>query len=574
MAIPGADTTAIKSVADSVQQAMSQQLGSMGGQAASLAAGAASQAQGALAGATGALSGLAGNASGALSGLASGAAGAVGGLAGSLQGSISNAISGVTGSLGGSLNSLMGGALSSLSGVAGASISKLASAFPDALSMFTSPSAKAATMTSISKDQGKKEADTKIESLASDAAAAIANPVAFVSKPVKDIMKGMDTMSKGAGVQDLMKGMSPSSLANLGSVVGSSIGSSSDVMGAINKVTNDLAGKIGGSNILGSITSGLSNTLGPITSGLNNFAGSLTSGIKSALGSVTSVASGIIQAGSDLANAALSVLPDPLRNVVSAVGTGYLSNMANDLLGNKLSSIQNVMGLLGNTSFAGSLIGNVAGLSSNASYNGYVNADGTWNTSVSSGNVSANNTNDIMALYDAAMTICNNIKAPSIYSYGNQKDLFDLLLQLAAQFGLTDLMKQLANCTGNDLFDSRSVETLRKSMGKVAYGGDSVLMSTITSIIGANNVLNPQQQLVTLNANMQGTRANVAAYNELLGQYNTSVPQLVSTNQIGKYNILSGGRVSVMSASNTQVIDGAIGRDTRALLQGATALFT
>ena len=82
------------------------------------------------------------------------------------------------------------------------SLTNSVSEFANSVFGKTANASKALTNRSQSQNKGEQETNSKIKSLASDSAEAISKPVAYVTKPVDDVVTGASTLSKGNGVKD------------------------------------------------------------------------------------------------------------------------------------------------------------------------------------------------------------------------------------------------------------------------------------------------------------------------------------------------------------------------------------
>lgn len=473
----------------------------------------------------------------------------------------------------GNLQQMASDQLKSLQGKAdslfGASIDSIASSFPDAAKqLFSQVNPQAGMLGSLGDlTKGPKETDDKLQSLASDSAEAIASPVSFVTKPINDAIKGIDTQSKGMGVKDLLSGMDSFDISNISKSVGFNITSSSDMSKAISSVTNSLSGQI---RDIPSMMSSLSSSIGaPITSSLKDFQGGLMSGIKEIASSVSSSTGlgELLSAGSNLTGSALSILPPSVRSAISYSADSFLINSAQSILGDKMGSYANILGMLTGTSLQGSLFNNLLSLGDSSGYPMQTDQYGK----PLFGSVGNNSSNDINALYKAAMTICSGINNPTYMNYRQNKDLYDILMMMAASMGLTDLMRQLQNCAGGQAsyYDSRTTSLLQGSTRSVATQGNPYAYAALQDILGPSNVRNPKQDVIILNANMKGTPSNIQAYNGVLSGYGYTSSDLLMNGRVGSYPVYSGQNTALMSASNTNVVDAMIGSGVRSLIQGA-----
>lgn len=491
-----------------------------------------------------------------------------------------SALGGMVSNLQNQASQIMGSVAGEASSLINSSLSQITSAFPSAAKdLFGTLNMDISSLVNKSMDQfvGLKEVNSKIESLASDSAGAIANPVSFISKPLNDVMQGVSTLPQGMGVKDALSGLSPDSLSNLSKSVGFSIDSGSDFTKALNTVTSDLSSKISGGS--SSLTSMISDVVGPVTSSVNSFAGSFMSGISSTisgvvnssgLSSISNLASSAISSGKDLTNAALNALPSSVRSSVKSLGASYISDMATNILGDNLSSYTTAYRLLSNTSQKGNILNTVLNLSNGSSYNNLTDSAGK-----SLFNLFGNNKDtDIQQMYKAAKYLCNEINTPSYMNYRSNKDLYDILMQYAGSMGLTDLMRQLNKCTGMDtsFFDNRTSSILKTSAKNSTKSGNVYTYGTVLDIVGSSNLKNSKNDMLVLNANMKANRAEVEEYMRILDELGYEPEDLVM-DEFGNIRVLNGNNTILMTASNTKVIDSIIGSDNRKLVQGAMSLY-
>ena len=455
------------------------------------------------------------------------------------------------------VNSLLGKATS----VLGSSISSLTSSFPQQSSMFGNVKTDASQLSSISKDKtyGTKETDSKMKTFSSDSSEAMAQPISFMTKPISDVIKGTSTTASGRKKTNMLDGMDSDDISNLASGSGLDIVSSSDVTRAIQQVTNTISSRFGSS-------SGFSRGL------TNSGSGSLLSSIVKTLGSVTgnSQITSVLKSGVDIASRAYNALPTSVKQQIGGNSSSTLLRAASALLTDRSGSYGNILGRLGNTSYSPSLQNRTMQLNDSYRYDGLTSEDGA--PLYGYGNESAS---DIDGLYAAANTICPGVSRANYTTYRQNKDMYDILMQIAAEYGLSDLMRQLNNCSGGGggtYYDRRTTTILQNSSHQVAYNGDVGTYDTLTEILGSQNMPRSKNNLRVLNANMPGTRTNVTQYNRTLQRYGYTPNDLVEDDYYGR-PVYSGRNTTLMSSSNTTVLDAAIGAGVRSLITGAFAAY-
>ena len=484
------------------------------------------------------------------------------------DGNLSQTLANMTASARKQANALLSQGTSLLS----SSLSGIASSFPDAATqLFTKVNLDTGSLTDIASDvlKGPKETNTKIKSLASDAAAALAQPVSFISKPVTDTIKGTDTMTQGAGLQNLLSDMTSLDISNISKATGIDISNSSDLSSIITNVTNELASNI--RDIPGTLKEMSSSVLEPIVSTSKDFVGNLVSGINnslnSGLSSVSSVVSSVIDGTQNLTSSVIELLPESIQSYVSTNTSDFLTSTANKLLGDDLSSLNNILNLLPGISGVDDLFDKLLGLGGSSSYSSITDSSGGDLTAL----FGDNDQNVIQQIYEVAKTICPGINDYDTYNYRFNKDLYDILLELASELGLTDLIDQLKKCAGGEaeLFDSRSIKVLQAAAHTAAANGDVYTYSAVQRNIGTENLVDMEPDIIRLTANMATDEEKLSTYNDLMSTLGYSSAADLVTEEVSGVSALNGGLVSVMAATDTAVIDQAIGSETRSLVESA-----
>ena len=184
----------------------------------------------------------------------------------------------------------------------------------------------------------------------------------------------------------------------------------------------------------------------------------------------------------------------------------------------------------------------------------------------------------VQRLFSAAQGICNiNSLNDTYLNYSDNKTLYDTLLDLAGQYGVTQLIDDLSQCGKNSsahYFDQQSIDTLRNVCKTATENGDPFTYRSAQNAAGKSNINTDVEDLIKLNANMvDDGYDNTKAYNEILKDAGTSVQQLITANTVGGNTILDSSKVTVMCASNNSVVDNAISTDNRTLIQQSRVLY-
>lgn len=453
----------------------------------------------------------------------------------------------------------------SVSDLATASVANLASSAKSAASsLFGSSNSSTAVLSSAKADVGKSETDSKLKSISSDDTTAIAETVAFVTKPVTETVS-----SAKSAESETIKETVPTT-GQLASEVKKlkESGSDGSLSSAISGISNDLSSKLKATS---EYANSVKNNVTDSNNGLlTSISGSVKDSIESTIkfaSPVTGTLAATITAGKDLTNQVVDMLPSPVGKYITKTTNDFLQEQSAAILGDKLNSLKNVAKILPGVTDTSNLWTIIQGLG--GSYSKAVDKNSGKDLS---GKFGSTNSSTADALYAAANTICNNINRPDSYNYSQNKDLFDTLLQLAASLGMTDLITQLSKCTNgeNSYFDSRSKELLKSLTRSTATKGDVNTYNTLVKIIGPANVSEAKKDLAILAANTSSTTAksDVSVWketSEILGIKSDAV--VSSSTPVG--SAYSGTSVALMSASNTDIVDSIISSDDRALIQAS-----
>lgn len=501
----------------------------------------------------------------------------------------------------GAIQSVIAKLSSSAGSILGNSLGNLSKMFPTASTdIFAKLTPNAPIMSAITGDmsKGKKETDSKIKTFGASSAEAISSPVSFISKPLNDLIRGIDAVLPG-GVNTVVRGLSSLSKGNLSKATGMSITDDASVNVAMNSVTSEFANRLismldANSSIFqfqmeGSTGSAqqynsqlLSSLARTLTSNgrdpYQRYTGSSYSG--SSRGSSYLSSSGA--AGVDYSsNSALSMylgdaitqselegaLPQDYRNMLSAGSNTRIEAAANQYVNSKTRSVSNIQEQFNNVGDQDELTNFVLGLSGN-----YPSLQGQ-NFQTNAGIYGTAEPDMFDLLYELAATICPNIRRPDSVEFSNLKDLYDTLIDQAANSGLADLIRQLVEC-GQELglFDERTAGMLKDRTTLAAVTGGVFVLGSIIGALGTYSVSDPARLLMITNANMYGYPEEIVAYEDLSKTLNVTTTQIVTTN-IGGRTVYNGERIAMMSTSNTKIIDKGIGTPTRKLSNVTTTTY-
>lgn len=489
----------------------------------------------------------------------------ISGLSTTLSDSITSSASNVKNTLSSSLESLSSGVSSTLSNLFGSTSS-------------------AQTKVTDSSNKGTVEVESKLKNISSDSASAIAQPVSFVSKKSADVISGTDVSSMK--ISDLSN-VSQDAMSALSKATGTSITDNTSFADAITSVSNDIASKI--STVPDTISSAISSVTTPASSTLSDFTSSIKSGLTSVAdfaSPVTSSVGALVNGASTIAKSAVSILPPSMQSYVSGLSNSYLSNAVNDALGDKASSFNNILGKLTGVSTTDDMLSKFTNLLNGTAYDKLLDASGN---SVST-NYGTASDSQISTLYSAANTVCSAISTDGYITYGDNKDLYDMLLQYASELGLTDLLLQMQNCSagGNtNYFDSRSSSILNSSSNKTAMTGNGATYLAVQNLVGAQNVTDAETDALTLIANAKTTTDDPASLtsngvtdstNEqsvatVLNRFNITPTSLV-TETVGDQEVIDANKLVVMGTTNKYFSNTVVDPNTRTMIEASVAVFS
>ena len=381
----------------------------------------------------------------------------------------------------------------SANGVSSSSLSKLASTLTSTNKFFTTTVNKlTSTLTSHINEatKGLKEANNKIQSLASDAAAALAAPVAFISKPVTDVIKGIDSLTKGTGLKNFLNGLSSGALSDLSKVVNQAIRTSDDVLNAITKITNDLSAVFKFNDSTGHLDlynyTDPANLIEEDSSTEQEFHSSLTPDTRNLLtqnfnSSNDTTATNLKYTDVDIAQLSAS-LPEYLRKYIKKTQPSYLSDEAQDTVSDMTKSYSSIMSTLAGSGLDDETILNklmdVYSSTSKTDYKRYI--------SDTSGNTLGSASTDILSsFYNAAQTICPDIKSRYVNDFNLSKDLYDLLMALSLDYGITDLIDQLKNCIASS---KHAISSTQSAFDAIIKAAEAVPKSSISPLSVSNAI--------------------------------------------------------------------------------------
>lgn len=510
-----------------------------------------------------------------ISSIAGSASGAINSAASSISDTIANMANGLN--LGANPMSVLGSDLATLTSQATQSISSIISDVNAGIGSLTSNIASAA--------KGPQEVADKIKSIAADSAEALATPVAFVTKGISEVVEGVNQLpelvSKGSS---WLSDMGKDAISNISKATGINIKDAGSLKDAIKNVTGEISKGINQfEQLKDTVTSTIKSTVDTIketgsslVQGVNDTINSVVSGAAGIVNSVTGeggLISDIIGGIGGLTDSICAGLPPKYADWLSSKSDKFLGKLEDKAIGAVNGSIANIFnkvtGIGLDKDSMGALIDGI--YKHGISANGLTTSDGTSMYP----QLGDNNATTIKKLYAAAAAICPDIKVPQYVEYDNNKDLFDALLALSAQYGLSDLIAKLQQClSGNQLyFDKRSVQILLDAMDDVCKQGNPFLFESILDTVKAKHMPKLTEKLKHLGANLADDLGLSSSYEKLCDKVGIKVSELLTYDKLtGQRNIeddavYSGNDVVVMCGTSTNVVDKAIGANDRTLIQ-------
>lgn len=449
---------------------------------------------------------------------------------------------------------------------------------------------KEAKLGGTSNDKGPKEAKSKMKKLnPDDNQAAMAKPNVFLAKTVDDSIK--------AGVS-AASNMSKESVTP-GSKLDKSLGGKVADMGkAVGDVTSDLsknlkAGAEAVGNFTAAATSTINNTIATVTGAVSGVVSGVVGTIKSAVKGVMNTANGVMStvmstvksgisatmsfvspvmnAGQNLINTGrqlsaqiASAFPGSIGKYLNQASDSYFNNLTDKLTNSKLGNITKILGKLEGIADKGDIFSTFSALKGLYSSN----TDANGNPIASNGTASASASDQ---LYKLAQGLCSGITNNSGTDFAFNKDFYDILMALAADLGMGDLINQLANCgSAKKLFDNRTLDLLKSKIPSVAKSGNPTAFNDVVTTVGPHNVPNLGKQIKVLFGNTPGKTAKeqAPAIGDLLRKAKTTIPKLCQATDT-PVPALSGEGVCMMTSTSPNLVNDAIGKNNCAMAQAA-----
>ena len=134
------------------------------------------------------------------------------------------------------------------------------------------------------------------------------------------------------------------------------------------------------------------------------------------------------------------------------------------------------------------------------------------------------------ALYREARDLCPNVTNNKVVK-ASYKDKYNVLMNIAAENGETDLIRQLASCRTpqeEDYFDDITIKALKDSLDTVISNGDAETYLAIQEMVGRENIEVNKLKLLALAANIVNTTEHKSSFKRMLQNFNMSIGDILS----------------------------------------------
>lgn len=320
----------------------------------------------------------------------------------------------------------------------------------------------------------------------------------------------------------------------------------------IGSMGGDLLGRIGDMSGLGNITNGsqltkalgnISNNFSDLMNTATSFVGNMTELPNTLLGGVTDAVNSAVGGFSfgGLMDSVSNFIPDSVKNIVSSV-TDVASNVANSITG----VISQIPGLGG----VADALNDVLNLS-NGTYKNITDLSGVqWNGIADNSKYSLK---DLNQLHNSAQIICPDIpNLKDLVDFANLKNLYDTLISMATDNGLTNMLDSLLNCGQGMYSDVRTYDVLSSKIDSTARRGDLNTLEIIADTVGIGRFSNPTQTIRTVASNMLNNDSDSWEKLRQLSETLNVDPETILQTEFGSY---SAPTIFAMSQDSTIVVD-------------------
>jgi hypothetical protein len=154
----------------------------------------------------------------------------------------------------------------------------------------------------------------------------------------------------------------------------------------------------------------------------------------------------------------------------------------------------------------------------------------------------------VKEMSDRAKSICSG-SGLDISDFGKNLGLFDALLSLASDMGLTQLLKNLANCL--NFFDFNGEDILSKKLPSVIKNGDYKTADTIVDLIGKDKLKDPIGSVKDLISKIPGTEEEPLPYVQHLMDNASVANKDIYTSPVDNYGFECDEDLTAITVTNS-----------------------
>ena len=450
----------------------------------------------------------------------------------------------------------------------GDKLSSMVSSAKDKLTSLFSSDAKSdeqvKSLATKDNDKGPKETQTKVKTISPNEHSAMAQPVAYVTRPITTVVDN----TKSAPAEDKKDG-----LPKIGPLADKAkkLGKDASWTNVIKDVTKDIKSGISKvsafvSDVKSKVNAVKQTVAGTVRGVVNTVGSAVASVTSSVLSFTTPIVQGVsdvIKCGKSLTGELASVLPGPLGAYVSAKSDAFFNKVSTKVANSKLFQIQNALTKLNAVSESGNFadfVGMALLSQAGKKYPMLTDAFGMDLTHMFGNNTiaSLNGFNKLITQFCPQVA---ELLPTDAVNYSENKLLYDSLLGALASNGCNQLLLQLATCEAADrlYYDESSTKMLQKAAQEVLAKGDVDTYKAIMSRIGTNNVEDPSLALAALSANVSKEDAVKVGqpYNDLVSMFGYTPDNLYCNAELGEIDgckVYDGSKVALATVNDTTLV--------------------
>lgn len=379
--------------------------------------------------------------------------------------------------------------------------------------------------------------------------------------------KAIDGISlPGADKLQSFVNMGAGQLGKLASMGKEALSSVSNGLKAVTSTVSDLYNK--GKSALNTVTQ----TVGSVVS-------SVTRPISQVMNFASAVTDPRLYGGIVAEN--LKDLPFGLGNMIGNKVTNAVGSViggVNDKINNYASKVNAINGIATGLSVEG-LFGTVSsysnGLGSSSRSNSSLSAaslsgvGGSWIPGVSS---FQGTSTQYTSLADSISVLCNDQSLKTSYqTYGENKDVFDMILQGLLSTRAGAALQALLNCGGNSSYiDGRSRNIVRNNVSTITSAGDTFSYKTILDSFSKDVIADEKKDYLTLSLNAKGnesTKQDMSVIAAGLGINKSDA--ITNAAPIGSHKVYDAAKITAMQLADKEFQDEDLSREDIAAVNAA-----